>query len=88
MGRTCSTRDKLYKKLVGKTWMEDKLVDLSIDGGKFFLCFNWAPRYEGVLGSGVIAPRILDLGTTLRWVVSFTPSAALSPGKETLVPIG
>jgi len=26
---------------------------------KVFLCFNWAPRHEGVLGSGGIAPRIL-----------------------------
>jgi len=24
------------------------------------LFFNWAPRHEGVLGSGVIAPRILE----------------------------
>jgi hypothetical protein len=28
-------------------------------------CFNWALRHEGVLGSGGIAPHILDLGT--RW---------------------
>jgi len=27
---------------------------------------------EGVLGSGGIAPRILDLGTRWRWVVGFT----------------
>jgi hypothetical protein len=36
------------------------------------MCFNWAPRYEGLLGSGGIAPRILDLGTRWRWVVNFT----------------
>jgi len=24
-------------------------------------------------GSGSIAPRILDIGTRLRWMVSFTP---------------
>jgi hypothetical protein len=30
-------------------------------------------RHEGVLGSGGIAPRILDLGTRWKWVVSFTP---------------
>jgi hypothetical protein len=29
------------------------------------LFYNLAPRNEGVLGSGGIAPRILDLGT--RW---------------------
>jgi hypothetical protein len=43
------------------------------------LCFlfNWAPHHEGVLGSGGIAPRILDLGTRWRWSASrpscFTP---------------
>jgi len=31
---------------------------------KLSLCFNGEPRHEGVLGSGGIAPRILDLGTT------------------------
>jgi hypothetical protein len=25
--------------------------------------FNWAPRHEGVLGSDVMAPHILDIGT-------------------------
>jgi hypothetical protein len=30
------------------------------------------PRYEDVLGSGGIAPRIFNLGTRWRWVVSFT----------------
>jgi hypothetical protein len=35
--------------------------------------FNWAPRHEWVLRSGGIAPRILDLGTRWRSVVSFTP---------------
>jgi hypothetical protein len=35
--------------------------------------FNRAPRHEGVLGSGGIAPRILYLGTRWRWVVNFTP---------------
>jgi hypothetical protein len=29
---------------------------------KVSLCFNGVPRHEGVLGSGGIAPRILDLG--------------------------
>jgi hypothetical protein len=37
------------------------------------LCLNWTPGHEGVLGNGGIAPRILDLGTRWRWVVSFTP---------------
>jgi len=33
----------------------------------------WAPRHEGVLGSGGIGPHILDLGTRQKWVVCFTP---------------
>jgi hypothetical protein len=39
-------------------------------------------------GSGGIAPRILDLGTRWRLVVSFTPLPLFAPGKEPLVPIG
>jgi hypothetical protein len=34
------------------------------------LWFNWSPLHEGILGSGGIVPRILDLGTRWRWVVS------------------
>jgi hypothetical protein len=44
-------------------------------------CFKWAPRHEGVLGSGGIAPRILDSGTRWRWVVSFTPRPLCTQGK-------
>jgi hypothetical protein len=33
-------------------------------------------------GSGVIAPRILDLGTRWRWVVSFTPRPLYHQGKN------
>jgi hypothetical protein len=38
------------------------------------------------LGSGDIAPRILDLGTRMRWVVSFTLQP-LFPQVESTVPI-
>jgi hypothetical protein len=41
--------------------------------GKVVLVLNKAPLHENVLGSGGIAPRFLDLGTTWRWVVSFAP---------------
>jgi len=34
--------------------------------------YNWAPRHEGVLGSGSIAPWIFNFGTSWRWVISFT----------------
>jgi hypothetical protein len=61
---------------------------------KLSLCLtNWVLRYEGVWGSGYINPRFLDLGTSWRWVVNFTPwplypPAALPEGKEPPVPIG
>jgi len=41
--------------------------------------FNWASRFEGVLGSGGTAPHILDLGTRQRWVVNFAPWPLLVP---------
>jgi hypothetical protein len=41
---------------------------------KLFLCLtNWAPRHEGVWGNGCLDSRALDLGTSWRWVLSFTP---------------
>jgi hypothetical protein len=48
------------------------------------LCFNCAPRHEGVLGSTDIASRNLDVGTRLRWVVSFTPRPLYPQGKSPL----
>jgi hypothetical protein len=40
--------------------------------------FNWTPRHGSVLGSGGIAPRVLNLGTWWEWSASrpghFTPS--------------
>jgi hypothetical protein len=40
---------------------------------KLSLVLNWAPRHVDVRGSGGIAPCILNLGTRLNWMVSFTP---------------
>jgi hypothetical protein len=51
------------------------------------LCFYWSPRHEGVLGSGGIAPRILDLGTRWRWVISFTPPPLYPQGKSPWYPL-
>jgi hypothetical protein len=42
---------------------------------------NQAPRHEDVLGSGNIVPRILDLGTRWRRVVSFTPRPLYPQGR-------
>jgi hypothetical protein len=40
---------------------------------KLSLCFNWAPRHEGVLGEWRYSSTHCDFGTRLRWVVGFTP---------------
>jgi hypothetical protein len=37
------------------------------------LVHNQALHHEDVWGSGCIDPRFVDLGTSWRWVVSFTP---------------
>jgi hypothetical protein len=49
--------------------------------------FNWAPRYEGVLGSGDIISRILDLGIRWKWVVSFTLRPFYFLGKSLPYPL-
>jgi len=51
------------------------------------LIFNCAPRHEGILGSGGIAPLILDLGTRWRWVVSFTPRPLYPQEKSPWYPL-
>jgi hypothetical protein len=42
---------------------------------------NQVPRHEDVWGSGGIAPHIPNLGTRLRWLISFTPRSLHPPGK-------
>jgi hypothetical protein len=54
---------------------------------KLSLCFNRAPHHEGVLGTGGIAPCILDLGTSWRTVVSFTPLPLYPQGKNPKYPL-
>jgi hypothetical protein len=74
------TTDIVFLSQVGSWWNADKDVTV--------LFLNWAPRHEGVLGSGSIAPLIL--WHRHQMVVSgqlHTPTA-LPPGKEPLVPIG
>jgi hypothetical protein len=48
-----------------------------------FLCLsNWARRHVTPWGGGGIAPRILNLSTRWRWVVSFTPQPLYHRGKS------
>jgi hypothetical protein len=69
-------------------FLSENSEDLEVDGkGKVVPVFNQAPRHEGVLGSGGIAPCILDLGTRWRWVVSFTPRSLYPQGKSLWCPL-
>jgi len=40
---------------------------------KMYPILNFSQHYEDVWGSREVAPRILNLGTTWRWVVRFAP---------------
>jgi len=55
--------------------------------GKVASVRNWAPRHEGVLGSGGIAPRILHLGTRWRLMMSFTPRPIYRQWKSSWYPL-
>jgi hypothetical protein len=55
---------------------------------KLSLCFDWAPRHEGVLGGGGIAPLILWPRHEMEVSGQLHALAALPPGKEPLLPIG
>jgi hypothetical protein len=55
---------------------------------KLPLCLtNYALRHEGVWGSGCIDQRVLYLGPSWRWVVSFTPRPLYPRGKSPLYPL-
>jgi hypothetical protein len=55
---------------------------------KLSLCLtNYALRREGVWGSRCIDPYFLDLGTSWRWVVNFTPRPLYPQGKSPWYPL-
>jgi hypothetical protein len=54
---------------------------------KLSLWCKWASRHDDILGSGGIAPRILDFGNRWRWVVSFTPWPLYPQGKSPWYPL-
>jgi hypothetical protein len=51
------------------------------------LCLTKHHAMKTYWGSGGIAPRILDLGTKWRWVVSFMPRPLYSQGKSPRYPL-
>jgi hypothetical protein len=54
---------------------------------KLSLCLTKHHAMKTYWGSGGIAPRILDLGTRWRWVVSFTPQPLYPRGKSPWYPL-
>jgi hypothetical protein len=54
---------------------------------KLFLCLTKRYTMKTYWGSGGIAPRILDLGTRWRWVVSFTFQPLCPQGKSLCYPL-
>jgi hypothetical protein len=55
---------------------------------KFYLWLtNYALRHEDVWGSEFKDTYFLDLGTSWRWVVSFTPRTLYTPGKSLRYPL-
>jgi len=56
---------------------------------KLSLCFFFTDPHamKAYWRSGCVAPRILDLGTIWRWVVSFTPRQPYPQGKSPRYPL-
>jgi hypothetical protein len=48
---------------------------------------NYALYYEGVWGNGCTDPRVCDLGTGWRWVISLTPRSLYPPVKSLRYPL-
>jgi hypothetical protein len=76
-----------YTLLVFKSQVGPLFDPLTINC-KLSLCLtNWALRHEGVWGSGCTDPHFFDLGTSWRWVVSFTPRQFYPRGKNPRYPL-
>jgi hypothetical protein len=54
---------------------------------KLSLCLTKHHAMKTHWGSGGVAPRILDLGTRWRWVVSFTPRPLYPQGNSPSYPL-
>jgi len=54
---------------------------------KTYLLINLTPRQEDIMGSGGVAPRILNLSPTWMWVVSFTYRSLYSRGNIPRYPL-
>jgi hypothetical protein len=91
-GPTSSLRSRQHSSPnhgVLKSLLHDKTVvleEVKVEG-KVVPVLNSALRHEGVWGSGCIDPHFLDLGTSWRWVVSFTPLPLYPRGKSPRYPL-
>jgi hypothetical protein len=72
-------RNKTQTARYGHSWWQI-IVKVKV---KLSLCFNWAPRHEGLLGGWGEKLHSFELGTRWRWVVSFT-ARQLYPEEKSL----
>jgi hypothetical protein len=83
--------DKLFRVVRNTAYMCKKINSefvCIIKKVKLFLCItNYALRHEDVWGSGYTDPFILELGTSWRRAVSFTPLPLYSLGKSPRYPL-
>jgi hypothetical protein len=80
LGKWCNSSKRWQKRM-------DMGIQKRVDARKIKLPLCWsnsAPRYEDVWWSGGLYPRIFNLGTTWRWVVSFTARPIYTRGKSPL----
>jgi len=82
-----STSNAVVKDRGAKWSWSTWLTSAHVSTVKVSLCFNWVRHHESVLGSGGIAPRILDLGTRWRWVVSLTTRPLYTRNKSPRYPL-
>jgi hypothetical protein len=85
-GRLLEQLGQFSRKMV---WVSSPTSHFLLIKLKLSLCStNKAHRHEGVWGSRCIDPHFLDLGTSCKGVVSFTPRPLYPRGKSPPVSIG
>jgi hypothetical protein len=90
-------RNKIYIPKNHNTHVQNSLRHQTMDKVQKYNSFNRPCSYICLLteyralktwwGSGGIAPYILDLGTTWRWVVNFTPRPLYPQGNSPFYPL-
>jgi hypothetical protein len=79
--------EKMAPHITGRqVYKTEYLISLKVKV-KLFLCLTKHHSMKAYSASGGIAPRILNLGTRWRWVVSFTPQPLYPQGKSPWYPL-